>query len=212
MLQVSMPFRHRGHSCNGQRLTRLCGRARSTRSSPSVSGGSPDDRCSASSITTGQQIACVHGANPRAESGPAHWSWQGRVRLIVHSAYIEDFKGVQAVIPWASAIVLFGANDAGKTNVLEGLAFLTPDHDERQDPLSGSSGSNGWLVELDGMDIDGHADQLPLLLMAARICGGVRRGTMGTACRHPAPIRRCLDRCPRRRCRRAVSCSGASRS
>jgi energy-coupling factor transporter ATP-binding protein EcfA2 len=37
---------------------------------------------------------------------------------------IETFKGVTADIPWAPIIVLFGPNDAGKTNVLEAVGRL----------------------------------------------------------------------------------------
>ena len=37
----------------------------------------------------------------------------------------HGFKNVAARLPWASAVVLFGQNDVGKSNILE--AVRTPD-------------------------------------------------------------------------------------
>jgi energy-coupling factor transporter ATP-binding protein EcfA2 len=85
----------------------------------------------------------------------------------IHRVHIRDFKGVDAVIPWASAVVLFGPNDSGKTNILE--AFLTAlghagTPREEPSPKRGFLGPMGWSsscleVELDGLDVSGSRDQ-----------------------------------------------------
>jgi recombinational DNA repair ATPase RecF len=42
----------------------------------------------------------------------------------IHRIGIRDYKGVDAELPVGSALVLFGPNDGGKTNVLEAIATM----------------------------------------------------------------------------------------
>jgi hypothetical protein len=60
--------------------------------------------------------------SPRAKnlSIPPSAGYIAAVR--VKTLTVSDFKGVEARLPWAAAVVLFGANDSGKTNILEALA------------------------------------------------------------------------------------------
>ena len=75
---------------------------------------------------------------------------------------ISGFKGVDVELPWASALVFCGANDSGKTNILE--AFVS--HVGVQRSVRGEPHSEHWDsptvefdVELNGLDRDGHPDQ-----------------------------------------------------
>jgi hypothetical protein len=55
----------------------------------------------------------------------------------IHELAIRGFKQLDVRLRWAPTVVLFGANDAGKTNTLEAIEHLTvfePDH-QRIDPL-----------------------------------------------------------------------------
>ena len=83
----------------------------------------------------------------------------------IHRIRIESFKGVDVELPWASALVFFGANDSGKTNILE--AVLSHCGSERTvRTMPGASRPGGYLefdVELDGLDIPGHQDREVLL-------------------------------------------------
>ena len=79
---------------------------------------------------------------------------------------INAFKGVDVELPWASAVVLFGPNDAGKTNILEGfLSNFGEDRSVRVEPYtegrfgSGDQALVAVAIELNGLDIDGHPDQ-----------------------------------------------------
>lgn len=81
----------------------------------------------------------------------------------VHALHISAFKGLDVTIPWASAVVLFGPNDSGKTNILEGLLAVFAEgakpRSERY-PFPGNEGVDvELLVELDGLDLEGHRDQ-----------------------------------------------------
>ncbi len=42
----------------------------------------------------------------------------------VVSLSLKEFKGLDVRLDWPSAIVLFGPNDSGKTNILEAIEFL----------------------------------------------------------------------------------------
>jgi recombinational DNA repair ATPase RecF len=44
------------------------------------------------------------------------------VRLLL--LRLSGFKGIDVSLPWASAVVLFRANDSGKTNIVEGIEYL----------------------------------------------------------------------------------------
>ena len=79
---------------------------------------------------------------------------------------ICEFKGVDVELPWASAVVLFGPNDSGKTNILEGvLSNFGADRRVRVQPsLEGRFGDGDQAlvaldVELNGLRIPGHPDQ-----------------------------------------------------
>jgi hypothetical protein len=86
----------------------------------------------------------------------------------IREVHIGDFKGLHVRLDWASAVVLFGANDSGKTNVLEGfvsglggdvLVRREPDATPYDGALAYEQPSASLLVELDGRDLEGHADQ-----------------------------------------------------
>ena len=83
----------------------------------------------------------------------------------IHEVRVHAFKGLDVEFPWTSAIVLFGPNDSGKSNVLEGfLSRLGGKRPARLEPfVSGRMTSDeaevSLLVELDGLDIVGHPDQ-----------------------------------------------------
>jgi energy-coupling factor transporter ATP-binding protein EcfA2 len=55
------------------------------------------------------------------------------VRLV--AVTVSAFKRVEASIEWAPLVVLFGPNDAGKTNLLEALATAFANAQSRSDPL-----------------------------------------------------------------------------
>ncbi len=85
----------------------------------------------------------------------------------IHRVRVSNFKGLDVEFPWVSAMVLFGANDSGKTNILEGLmSNLGAERAMRTEPFlpERSSTASDWAdvyfdVELDGLDIEGHPDQ-----------------------------------------------------
>jgi hypothetical protein len=83
----------------------------------------------------------------------------------IREVEVGFFKRVGATLPWSSAVVLFGPNDSGKTNLLEALmSTLAPQVKLRLEPLAGLSQHSPaafvvLLIELDGLDIDGHRDQ-----------------------------------------------------
>ena len=92
---------------------------------------------------------------------------------------ISHFKQLDVDLPLPSAVVLFGPNDSGKTNILEGLVSGIDQHIEirTQPQLSNvdrhsndsDRGEVSILFELDGLDIEGHPDQeLFLSLMPLR--------------------------------------------
>ena len=76
---------------------------------------------------------------------------------------ISGFKGVDVELPWASALVLFGKNDSGKTNILEALVSqLDMEQAIRHEPLrAGYFGREAvmFVFELDGLGQDGHPDR-----------------------------------------------------
>ena len=77
----------------------------------------------------------------------------------IHRVQFSDFKGVSADIPWAPAMVLFGANDSGKTNLLEAfLSTFGARENVRQDDASPLAYVR-LEVELDGLELEGHPDQ-----------------------------------------------------
>src|SRR5690349_6020815 len=54
----------------------------------------------------------------------------------IRRMWLRHFKGLETVIDPASIVVLFGANDSGKSNVLEAIwRLLTWSTDYRTDPL-----------------------------------------------------------------------------
>jgi len=81
----------------------------------------------------------------------------------IHRISIRNYKGLDVELPVSSAVVLFGPNDSGKTNVLEAvMTTLGVLESAREEP--------GWrderrelylslLVELDRIEIDGDPDQ-----------------------------------------------------
>lgn len=74
---------------------------------------------------------------------------------------VREFKGLGVEqLRWAPAVVLFGPNDAGKTNLIEALAVAFADRfDVRRDPLTGSEVLDlEVLLELDGLDEPGGED------------------------------------------------------
>jgi hypothetical protein len=91
----------------------------------------------------------------------------------VSSLKISDFKHVDVTIPWASALVLFGPNDSGKTNILEAITVgfaeggeARLDRSRYPDEASVIWDGRGQVVpvvelevELDGLPIEGNPDQ-----------------------------------------------------
>jgi hypothetical protein len=72
-----------------------------------------------------------------------------------------DFRAVNAILPFAPGIVLFGPNDAGKSNLIEaiegGLGGLEP---SRVDPLApDNTPAVGVVFELDGLRAPSHPDR-----------------------------------------------------
>jgi len=88
----------------------------------------------------------------------------------ISRVHICAFKGVDVELPWASAVVLFGPNDGGKTNILEGfLSNFGADRRVRVQPEiegrfgTGDQAAVGLDVELNGLGIPGHPDQMVFL-------------------------------------------------
>lgn len=82
----------------------------------------------------------------------------------VNSLALKEFKGLDVDLSWASAIVLFGPNDSGKTNILEAIEFLftgTPSgrvdrFRQFEEPYPPET---EMLFELDALGIAGSGDQ-----------------------------------------------------
>jgi hypothetical protein len=87
--------------------------------------------------------------------------------------FVQGYKGVAASFTWAPAVVLFGRNDAGKSNILEAIAWAVGIEASRCDPLIGDSNEAavGMLVELDRIDDDESidADLLAALLQMRHV-------------------------------------------
>jgi hypothetical protein len=90
------------------------------------------------------------------------------LRVRIREVHITDFKGLDVRLDWAPAVVLFGANDSGKTNALEGFVYglaggapvrRAPHLTDRRGQLLYEQPRVALLVELDGLGLDGHADQ-----------------------------------------------------
>ena len=80
----------------------------------------------------------------------------------IQKVRISGFKGVDVELPWASALVFFGANDSGKTNILEAfVSQLGVQRTVRQEPRGVDRGRSAveFDVELEGLDQDGGRDQ-----------------------------------------------------
>ena len=87
----------------------------------------------------------------------------------IDSVRIGAFKGLDIKLPWPSAIVLFGPNDSGKSNILEGFMLqLGPERTVRTPPqlpedLGSLDSSDQAIVDvevqLDGLDVENHPDQ-----------------------------------------------------
>ena len=76
----------------------------------------------------------------------------------IHGVRVPDYEGVCLDIPWAPAVVLFGANDSSKTNVLEAFLYeFGPDGSVRQQATSPIAFTS-LNLELDGLEIEGHPD------------------------------------------------------
>jgi energy-coupling factor transporter ATP-binding protein EcfA2 len=93
-----------------------------------------------------------------------------------------DFKNVSGYLPLADAYVIFGPNDSGKTNLLEGVAILLAENfGERGHQLAHLRGRFTW--ELDGLDAPGIT-----IGCGSRIsCGGASTATSRrtwTPCHH----------------------------
>src|SRR5690349_6268437 len=88
---------------------------------------------------------------------------------------LSGFKGVETELEFGRAMVLFGPNDAGKTNLQEALEVSLGNQESpslRRDPGSRYTQLLGQddeyvtveaTVELDGLDIAGSRDQVFLL-------------------------------------------------
>ena len=78
---------------------------------------------------------------------------------------MQGYKGVAASVIWAPVVVLFGRNDAGKSNILEAIAWAAGLEASRADPLIGDDEAAVFaLVELDELDDE---DSLDADLLAA---------------------------------------------
>jgi hypothetical protein len=98
----------------------------------------------------------------------------------VRKLWVSDFKSVDAVVHWADVVVLFGKNDAGKTNILEAITAEWLDERPgrppfvsvwfadlvgtapgyRVDPLSGESSRKvDVLIELEYLDLPDAEDR-----------------------------------------------------
>lgn len=72
---------------------------------------------------------------------------------------IHGYKGVETFVTWEPAVVLFGRNDAGKSNILEAIAWAGGLQASRADPLREDREANVFaLVELDRLDDEESLD------------------------------------------------------
>ena len=71
---------------------------------------------------------------------------------------ISGGRHMDVELPWASAMVLFGPNDSGKTNILEDFVWGIGMKGARKATRGGRAGELTFEVELDGIDIPGHPD------------------------------------------------------
>jgi hypothetical protein len=107
----------------------------------------------------------------------------GGLTLRLIDVWLEGFKGVEAKFEeFAPAIVLFGPNDAGKTNLLEALelalgdsgqAFVRriPRHPEEWASVTDDDdfAQLAATVELEGIDVDGSVDREFLRVALLRV-------------------------------------------
>src|SRR5690348_10321083 len=56
--------------------------------------------------------------------GPASVSIASAMTMIVQRLRIRGFKGIDCELEWAPVVVVFGKNDAGKSNLLEAVQTL----------------------------------------------------------------------------------------
>jgi recombinational DNA repair ATPase RecF len=85
--------------------------------------------------------------------------------------YVSGYKRVDATLTWSSAVVLFGRNDAGKSNILEAVASAVGGGDRREDPLAdlGNDTQISFVIELDQLEHDDSFDaQLLARLLQTR--------------------------------------------
>lgn len=92
-----------------------------------------------------------------------------RVRRVrVASVHVNSDKRVSASLTWAPAVVLFGRNDVGKSNILEAISWTGGEGVGRTDPLLDSDApSVHFLVELELEGADSHDDGDDAQLLAA---------------------------------------------
>jgi hypothetical protein len=78
----------------------------------------------------------------------------------IRQVFVQGYKGTDAVVRWAPGLVLFGPNDAGKSNILEALAWVSGSDTRRGDPLTrdDDDGAVGFVVDLEGLDDDESLD------------------------------------------------------
>lgn len=78
----------------------------------------------------------------------------------IHQVAISGYKNVTAQIAWSRAVVLFGPNDAGKSNILEAIARLTERGITRVDPftLDDVESPVSFVIEFDELDDDESFD------------------------------------------------------
>jgi hypothetical protein len=87
----------------------------------------------------------------------------------IRAVLIDEYKAVSAVLAWSQAVVLFGRNDVGKSNILEAVAWAGGLETARHDP-SAEPGEPlvTYLVELDPSDADGADSKLLAALLQMR--------------------------------------------
>ena len=87
----------------------------------------------------------------------------------IETTVLSDYKGMaDAQLPWVPALVFFGPNDAGKTNVLEAIAQAYGGRSAlRRDPMEFGEEVVGVLVlfHLEGLDVPGHPDPAALRVL-----------------------------------------------
>ena len=89
----------------------------------------------------------------------------------ISQAFVSGYKRVDAGLTWSRAVVLFGRNDAGKSNILEAIASATGGGVRREDPLVdlGATSDVNFVVELDDLTNDDSFDaQLLARLLQTR--------------------------------------------